>query len=408
MIFFYKIYKFVASSGLSFGIANTPRNLTSMENLFISYDKGSFSIIFVASVLLHIVMVIITMAFSELWEQKPSPIRAKIGVRFSQVPSDPIPAKNPKPVLKKIEKEWQPKLSNYETKKPELLKPVLKDTPHKSTLPVPEAPNLKISESQIVTSPPSTKLSKISDPKVTKFLKKPKLIPTKSSEFSRLSRSLPKLSKDHVPLSPLTSKKSRLNPSQFVLPKISMDDITQKNINEPMKINPPKKLNNSKFNNTQKFFKPKSLPSISQVKPSEKSVTKLEEIFPDKLKFEEPLPEMGVLEQAEEGKLKDIPDTLNLQRKKLAQLAGEEYNLHIRTRIIPKLGSYSSELYVRIRLKIIPTGKIIDYEIIKKSGFAAFDKAAELAVRNALLDPLPNALAKNPPYIVTIRIVPQS
>ena len=117
---------------------------------------------------------------------------------------------------------------------------------------------------------------------------------------------------------------------------------------------------------------------------------------------------MGILEQVDERKLKDIPDTVNLQRKKIAQLAGEEYNLHIRTRIIPKLGSYSSELYVRIRLKIIPTGKIIDFEFIKKSGFAAFDKAAELAVRNALLDPLPHALAENPPYVVTIRIVPQS
>jgi len=97
-----------------------------------------------------------------------------------------------------------------------------------------------------------------------------------------------------------------------------------------------------------------------------------------------------------------------LKRKRLAQLAGEEYNLHIRTRIIPKLGSYSSELYTRIRLKIADTGKIIDYEIIKRSGFADFDKAAEIAVRFARLDPLPSAIAENPPYIVTIRIVPQN
>ena len=150
------------------------------------------------------------------------------------------------------------------------------------------------------------------------------------------------------------------------------------------------------------------VPSIPQVQPSDKLGADLREIFPDKIKFDEPLPDLGIPEQADETKLKEIPDTVNLQRKKIAQLAGEEYNLHIRTKIIPKLGSYSSDLYVRIRLKIIATGKIIDYEIIKKSGFAAFDKAAELAVRNALLDPLPNALAKNPPYIVTIRIVPQN
>ena len=43
-----------------------------------------------------------------------------------------------------------------------------------------------------------------------------------------------------------------------------------------------------------------------------------------------------------------------------------------------------------------------------KSGFSSFDHAAELAIRNAVLDPLPKALAENPPYIVLIRIVPQN
>ena len=94
-----------------------------------------------------------------------------------------------------------------------------------------------------------------------------------------------------------------------------------------------------------------------------------------------------------------------MQRKKIAQLAGEEYNLHIRTQIVPKLGSYPAKLFVRIRLKIVESGEIIDYEVIKKSGSPSFDKAAELAVRNAILDPLPKALAQNPPYIVLIRIV---
>jgi TonB family protein len=230
---------------------------------------------------------------------------------------------------------------------------------------------------------------------------------------------LPKINKDSVPVSPLRSKKSKINPSQLVLPKISLEDITPKKINAP-KINMPKRLNKPKIKNSQRFSKPLNLPvrelpetmqsalqkvpSIPQVQPSDK----LGEVFPDKIKFDEPLPDLGIPEQADETKLKEIPEPNYLQRKKLAQLAGEEYNLHIRTRIIPKLGSYSSDLYVRIRLKIIPTGKIIDYEIIKKSGFAAFDKAAELAVRNADLDPLPYALAENPPYIVTIRIVSQN
>jgi TonB family protein len=252
---------------------------------------------------------------------------------------------------------------------------------------------------------------------------KPILHTADSLEKYPLIPSLPKLSKDPVPLSPLRSKKSKLNPSQFALPKISLEDITPKNINVP-KINTPKKLNKPKIKNSQIFSKPLNLPvrelpetmqsalqkvpSITQVQPSDKLGTNLREIFPDKIKFDEPIPDLGIPEQADETKLKEIPDPTNSQRKKLVQLAGKEYNQHIGTRIVPKLGSYSSELYTRIRLTIAPSGKIIDNEIIEKSGFAAFDKAAELAVRNALLDPLPNALAENPPYIVTIRIVPQN
>jgi len=65
-------------------------------------------------------------------------------------------------------------------------------------------------------------------------------------------------------------------------------------------------------------------------------------------------------------------------------------------------------LFVRIRLTIVSSGEIIEYEVIKRSGFSSFDQASELAVRNANLEPLPQALAENPPYIVLIRIVPQN
>jgi len=238
---------------------------------------------------------------------------------------------------------------------------------------------------------------------------------------------LPKLNKDPVPVSPLTSKKSELNPSQLVLPKISLEDITPKKINAP-KINMPKRLNKPRIKNSQRFSKPLNLPvrewpatvestlqkvpSIPQDQPSDKLRTNLSDIFPDKIKFDEPLTDSGIPEQADKTELKELPDTVNLQREKLVQLAKEEYNLHIyqriRARIINKLGSFPSDLYARIRLKIAATGKITDYEIIKKSGFAAYDKVAKLAVWNADLDPLPDAIAKNPPYIVTIRIVPQN
>ena len=66
-----------------------------------------------------------------------------------------------------------------------------------------------------------------------------------------------------------------------------------------------------------------------------------------------------------------------LQRKKLAQLAGQEYNLHIRTRIKPKFGSSSPNLFVRIQLKINQEGEIVYHEIIESSGSKAFDKVAK-------------------------------
>ena len=116
------------------------------------------------------------------------------------------------------------------------------------------------------------------------------------------------------------------------------------------------------------------------------------------------LSEIGIIEQTEDQALNQIPNMSFLQRKKLAQLAGEEYNLHIRTRIKPKFGSSSPNLFVRILLKINDAGEIVFHEIKESSGSKAFDKTAELAVRNAVLDPLPKALAENPPYIVVIKL----
>ena len=55
-------------------------------------------------------------------------------------------------------------------------------------------------------------------------------------------------------------------------------------------------------------------------------------------------------------------------------------------------------------LKINETGEIVYYEIRDSSGSTNFDLTAELAVRNAVLAPLPKELAENPPHIVLIRI----
>ena len=118
------------------------------------------------------------------------------------------------------------------------------------------------------------------------------------------------------------------------------------------------------------------------------------------------VPEIRVFERTEDKALNQIPNMSYLQRKKLAQLAGDQYNMHIRSRIKAKakFGSFSPNLFVKIELQIDETGQIIYHEIKESSGSKAFDQAAILAVRNAVLDALPKALAENPPYIVLIRI----
>ena len=429
MNFFHNYYKIAVLPVISAEIRTSARNMNFMEKFFIFHDQGTFSLLFIGSLLLHIVLGITIGAISEMWVPVPPPIRAKIGVRFAQLPSKPAPINRPKPVLQKLDTAFLPKLTDLVPKKPVLKKPVLKETPKKSTLPkpalnLPETPRLKMSEPKKTPSVPRERLNMIPAPQALKAPKKPLLLPADSPEISTFVPSLPKLSKDPVPPSTLTSKKSKLSPSRMELPKIPLGDITPNNIKTPKNISSPENINTPKKIKTPKFSKVLELPvqklpetiqpavqevpTIPQAQPPDKPETKLEEIFPEKITPEEPLQDLGIPEQTDERKLKEILDAGYLQRKKIAQLAGEEYNLHIRTRIIPKLGSYSAELYVRIRLKIVPSGKIISYEVIKKSGVAAFDQAAELAVRNAILEPLPSALGENPPYIVTIRIVPQN
>ncbi len=51
-------------------------------------------------------------------------------------------------------------------------------------------------------------------------------------------------------------------------------------------------------------------------------------------------------------------------------------------------------------------GKITSFRLLEQSSSNSFNQAAELAIRNANLNLLPEALAKNPPYIVVVRIIP--
>ena len=398
--------------------------MTCTEKLFLIHEQGTFSLLFIGSLLFYIVLGITIGAISVMWVPEPPLILSKIGVRFKQLPSKPTPISIPKSVLQKLDTGLLPKLRDLVPKNP-----VLKETPKKSILPKPalnqlEAPRLVMSEPKITPSIPGAKLNEIPATQALKVPKKALLLPSESPEISAFVLSLPKLGKDPVPPSSITSKKSKLSPSWMELHKIPLGDITPNNIKRPKNISIPEEIKTPKKIKTPKFSKALELPvqklletiqpalqkvpTILKIQPPDKPETKLEEIFPEKFIPEELLQDLGIPEQADERKLKEILDAGYLRRKNIALLAGEEYNLHIRTRIIPKLGSYSPELNVRIRLKIVPSGKIINYEVIEKSGVAAFDQAAELAVRNAILDPLPSALAKNPPYIVTIKIVAQN
>ena len=430
MNFFHFIDDIVVFPGISAGIRTSVRHLSSMEKLIFFHDQGTFSMLFVGSLLLHLVLGLTIGVLSELWVAEPPPIRARIGVRYAKLPVKTTPIKRPKPlvekpVLQKLETELKPKLQKLVPNKPVLQKlvpnkpvlqkPVLNNALKKTTLQKPalkktEAPRLKLSQPQLKPSVPGIKRKSPQTPKALKMPRKPLLLPPDSPERISAITNFPKFSKDPVPLSPITSKKSALKPSQIELPKFSHDEILPKKLNTP-KFSKPIEL---PLQRLPQIIQPslKDIPSISPVQPAEKPAddpeTSLEELFLKEIQLKEPLQDLGIPDQPVIKKTKEILDTNYLQRKKIVQLAGEEYNLHILTQIIPKLGSYPSELFVKILLKIVPSGEIISYEFIKKSNSSSFDLAAELAVRNAVLAPLPPALAENPPYIVPIRIVPQN
>lgn len=390
-------------------------------SLRIVLRRASFEVTILISILIHVLLFGWISTSKNFADDEELPVKARVNVRYEPpISSPPLPKKPAlyqsdlsnfsmvklQPMVQKLPM-LKPKLHNLVPKKPVLKKPALKNTLKKTTLLKPtltktEAPRLKISQPQITPTAPTIKQIRTPKPQAFRTPKKPLLLPPNSPERTRTINNLPKFIKDPVPFSPITSRKSVFKPSQIEFPKFSQEEIS------------PKKLNRPKFSNPfdlplrklPQLMQPPfgDIPTISPVQPADKPETRLDELFPDEVKLEEPLQALGIPAQAAPDKTGGIPATSYLQRKKIAQLAGEEYNLHIRTQITPKLGSYPYELFVLIRLKIAPSGKIIDYEFIKKSGFSSFDQAAELAVRNANLDPLPKALTENPPYIVPVRI----
>ncbi|MBC8257946.1 MAG: TonB C-terminal domain-containing protein [SAR324 cluster bacterium] len=433
--FFLKITK---NPTVSAGFRTSAGNLFGLEKLLFTHDQSVFSLIFIGSLLLHVTLGLLIAAVTELWIPEPPPIRAKIGVRYAELPSKPSPIKQPKaeiikPVLQKIDVESSPKLLKPLSQNPVLKKPFITESTKNSTLAKPdlsriETPRLKMSTPKINNPITNIKQSKVAAPQVSKKPVRPILPPPNSPGVTTTVPSLPKLKIDPVPLSTLTSKKSKLSPSQPKLPSIPLTDLSKKikavpkftqtqetTVQELPRTLTPAFEAKPEFTQTQETTiqeLPRTLTPAFEAKPEFTEIqsvleteTTLEEIFPEDLKTVQPLQELSPPLQKDRPKLSELPDTSFLQRRKLTQLAGEEYNVHIRTRIIPKLGSYSAELFVRIQLEIEISGEIVNYKVIENSGSTAFDRAAELAVRNAILEPLPSALAENPPYIVLIKIV---
>ena len=150
---------------------------------------------------------------------------------------------------------------------------------------------------------------------------------------------------------------------------------------------------------TTPILKPKPLenPQISSSEPILVPESDMEPIVP-MLEFKETKePEVS----------SEIEFNQKLQISKKIRQAEQEYNQHIQTMVQPKLAMYDSELFVRIELEIGVSGKIIRYRILEASPSNAFNQAAQLAIRNVNLNPLPEALAGNPPYIVVVKVIPQ-
>ena len=122
----------------------------------------------------------------------------------------------------------------------------------------------------------------------------------------------------------------------------------------------------------------------------------------------EPLVPMLEFKETKEPEVSsEIEFNQKLQISKKIRQAEQEYNQHIQTMVQPKLAMYDLELFVRIELEIGVSGKIIRYRILEASPSNAFNQAAQLAIRNVNLNPLPEALAGNPPYIVVVKVIPQ-
>ena len=137
-------------------IVNSKGNLSIFEKLLFFHDHGIFSLLFLSSFMLHVILVMMFGMISDFLKPELPPIRAKIGVRYLELPVNSIPVISAKkeiqkPLLHNLESNTLEKLVKPEPKQPVLKKPVLKDSMKNSmlskpALTQPEAPRLKMTQ----------------------------------------------------------------------------------------------------------------------------------------------------------------------------------------------------------------------------------------------------------------------
>jgi len=306
-------------------------------------------------------------------------------------PALPSSIKSKKTVLKpsqnvpKLKKMTMPEVGKLALPKMKLSKPVLKkiEIPSQVTKTQPKTPE----KPEISPTLPSIK-----SPSLKKELPQQALIPLPEPELP--TSMLPNIELKQPML------QSRPLPDSPVLKPDSLSSNLPKPLLSTSLPEPEAKLPNLEQKiQTAPILKPKPLenPQINTSEPILVPESEMEPIVP-MLEFKETKePEVS----------SEIKFNQKLQISKKIRQAEQEYNQHIQTMVQPKLAMYDSELFVRIELEIGVSGKIIRYRILEASPSNAFNQAAQLAIRNVNLNPLPEALAGNPPYIVVVKVIPQ-
>ena len=359
----------------------------------------------------------------------PSPTKAKlqkstvrVGVKYAQKPTlappagvkkQPAPQKQPAAVA-------TPKKGSAAAKKKAPPKPKVTQPLKKPTL----------STKDVVTKPiyvPKKIKPQPSNLKLNPTLKKPtqKTLqpPVKAPQLSiaRPKPDLPKAALKKPQSQPLQSKlpaKVASIPLPQKLPKTQLPKITPLVPKAPTLTNKP----SNKAKAPQK--KEKSAPSTAatgmRLKPAESP--ELAAPLASAKEAESTEPPLATTGQAQENVVPQpnpdlkvpVPSSLSAQKNSpagssfLLKQQQEKYNALIA--VVIKQNLYAPERYqslsARIEVVIGAAGELLQYTLQRSSGVEAFDLTALKAVKTTQFPPLPEELAKNPPYVVPLLISP--